>query len=211
MEYSLPTEARDAIELLDHLGLEQAVFIGTSRGGMLSMLVAATARHRMSGVLLNDIGPELDPVGLERIYGYLGRRPKAKTMEEMAGTLSRDMGPAFPRLMVGDWLRLAKRWFVETEDGIDMRYDPRLRDAVLSQAEGEMPDLWPLFDALGDLPAAVVRGENSDLLNAETVEKMKARNPDLVAETVPDRGHVPFLDEAESQRALRTLLSRIAS
>jgi pimeloyl-ACP methyl ester carboxylesterase len=210
MEYSLPIEARDAIELLDHLRLDKAVFIGTSRGGMLSMFVAATARHRMSGVLLNDIGPELNPAGLARIYDYLGRRPNAQTMEEMAGKLRRDMGAAFPRLMIGDWLRLAKRWFVEGKDGIDLRYDPRLRDAVLSQAEGDAPDLWPLFDALGDLPVAVVRGENSDLLSAATVEKMKARRPELIAGTVPDRGHVPFLDEAEAQHALRSLLSRIA-
>lgn len=210
MDYALPVEARDAVELLDHLGLDKAVFIGTSRGGLLSMLVAATAPERIAGVLLNDIGPELDPAGLARIYDYVGRRPDAQTIEEMAGRLRIDMGPAFPRLETGDWLRLARRWFTRAEDGIALRYDPRLRDAVLAQAEGGTPDLWPLFDALADLPVAVLRGENSDLLSAATVEKMKARRPDLIAATVPHRGHVPFLDEPESQQALRTLLSRIA-
>ncbi|NNU79310.1 alpha/beta fold hydrolase [Halovulum dunhuangense] len=207
MSYDIPTEARDALELLDHLGIARAVILGTSRGGLIAMVIAALAPQRLSGVLLNDIGPEIDADGLSRIMDYLGRRPAARDMDALAVKLAETMGAGFPDFDAAMWDRLARRWYREDAEGIALRYDPRLRDAVL--AKGAAPDLWPLFDALAGIPLAVLRGQHSDLLRADTLRQMQARRPDLIAATVPGRGHVPLLDEAESLAVLNTLVERV--
>ncbi len=199
MNYNVPQEARDAIELLDHLGIERAVYLGTSRGGIIAMLTAAMAKGRLAGVILNDIGPEIDAGGLDRIYDYIGRQPKARNFDEAAVVLRETMGAEFPDLSLADWRVQATRWLEEApEGGLRLNYDPKLRDAMLAQAKGEQPDLWPLFDAMAGLPLGVLRGANSDLLSRETVAEMQRRRPDMVYAEVPDRGHVPFLDEPES-------------
>ncbi len=199
MNYNVPQEARDAIELLDHLGIERAVYLGTSRGGIIAMLTAAMAKERLAGVILNDIGPEIDTGGLNRIYDYIGRQPKARNFDEAAVVLRETMGAEFPDLALADWRVQATRWLEEApEGGLRLNYDPKLRDAMLAQAKGEQPDLWPLFDAMAGLPLGVLRGANSDLLSRETVAEMQRRRPDMVYAEVPDRGHVPFLDEPES-------------
>jgi pimeloyl-ACP methyl ester carboxylesterase len=203
--YAVPVEAADVIAFLDHLGLDRVTIVGTSRGGLIAMVLAAMAKPRLAGVLLNDIGPELAPEGLAAIMGYLGVTPRAKTWAEGADALERRMGVAFPGLSREKWLSLARRWFDETPDGLALNYDPRIRDALaagMEQPPGQPPaDLWPLFDALAGVPLAVVR--------RETVEKMRARRPDLIVAEVPDRGHVPFLDEPEALAALETLLARV--
>ncbi len=199
MNYNVPQEARDAIELLDHLGIERAVYLGTSRGGIIAMLTAAMAKERLAGVILNDIGPEIDAGGLDRIYDYIGRQPKARNFDEAAVVLRETMGAEFPDLALADWRVQATRWLEEApEGGLRLNYDPKLRDAMLAQAKGEQPDLWPLFDAMAGLPLGVLRGANSDLLSRETVAEMQRRRPDMVYAEVPGRGHVPFLDEPES-------------
>ncbi|MEM8787800.1 MAG: alpha/beta hydrolase [Pseudomonadota bacterium] len=209
-QYAVPIEAHDAVELLDHLGLQRATMVGTSRGGILAMFIAATARDRLNGVLLNDVGPELAATGLDRISDYLGRRPAGQTYDEVAQALKLTMGAEFPDVTEARWRVLAERWFVEDDQGVGLRYDPRLADAVkLSTEAGPPPDMWPLFVAFGDMPVAVLRGENSDLLTAESVARMAERHPGLIARTVPDRGHVPFLDEPESLAALEALLAAV--
>ena len=187
------------VAFLDHLRLDRVVVVGTSRGGLIAMWLAATAKERLAGVLLNDIGPELAPEGLANIMSYLGVTPRARTYAEVAAALEARMGERFPGLPPDKWASLARRWFDEGADGIALNYDPRLRDAFAGQGEGPAVDLWPLFDALDGLPVAVVRGANSDLLTAETVAAMRARRPDLIVAEVPDRGHVPFLDEPEAR------------
>lgn len=209
MQYAVPVEARDALQLLDHLGLEKAIVVGTSRGGIIAMLLALTAKDRLAGALLNDIGPEIAQAGLDEIYDYIGVAPKGRTYAEVGQGLKANMGPAFPGLSDVRWAELAERWFEETGDGMALRYDPRLRDAMLAQAAQDQPDLWPFFEAFEGLPVAVVRGANSDLLTAETVDKMAARRPDLIAAEVPDRGHVPFLDEPEAVAALERLVEAV--
>jgi pimeloyl-ACP methyl ester carboxylesterase len=209
MHYTVPVEARDVVEFLDFLGIEKVVIVGTSRGGLIGMVLAATARERLAGMLLNDIGPEIAPGGLERILGYLGVPPRLGRHEDAAEALKATLGGDFPNLSDDKWLTCARRWFDAGPDGLVLNYDPRLRDAVLAASAQPAADMWPLFDALAGIPVAVVRGANSDLLTRDTVERMRERRPDLIAAEVPDRGHVPFLDEREALEALEALVARV--
>jgi pimeloyl-ACP methyl ester carboxylesterase len=207
--YSVPVEARDVIAFLDALGLARVVVIGTSRGGLIAMMIAAVAHDRVAGVLLNDVGPELAPEGLANIMSYLGVAPRSRTFEDAAAALRARMGARFPGLSDARWVELARRWFDQGPEGLVLNYDPHIRDAFDAAADQPAPDLWPLFDALAGIPLAVVRGANSDLLTPETVAKMRTRRPDLIVAEVPDRGHVPFLDEPEALAALDALLARV--
>ena len=209
MNYNVPQEAKDALELLDHLGIKKAVFVGTSRGGIIAMLTAAMAKDRMSGVLLNDIGPEINADGLGRIMDYLGMQPKAKTYEEAAVGLRATTGAAFPDLSDADWLEQAKLLLEMGPDGLRLNYDPKLRDAMIQQSAKEQPDLWPLFDAMDGLPLALIRGANSDLLSEESVAEMQRRRPDMIYTNVPNRGHVPFLNEPEAVVAIEQLIGQV--
>lgn len=209
LNYNVGIEGRDVLELVDHLGLDKVVVVGTSRGGLIAMLLAAVAKDRLAGVLLNDIGPEIAPAGLERIMTYLGIAPNARDFDQVAGALKATQGREFPDVPEARWLASARRWFDEGPEGPRLNYDPKLRDAVEAASAQPAPDMWPLFDALEGLPVAVVRGANSDLLSGETVAAMRARRPDLIVAEVPNRGHVPFLDEPESLAALHALLERV--
>lgn len=209
LTYSIPIEARDVVELLNHLNLPKVVIIGTSRGGLIAMLMAATVPDRLAAVLLNDIGPELAGDGLDTIMGYLGKNPSYKTYDEAAQKLPEFYAETFQNVTEEQWRACAERWWTKTPDGLRINYDPKLRDAVLETTAQPTPDLWPLFDALSGIPIALVRGANSDLLSEETAVEMKTRRPDMTYANVPDRGHVPFLNEPEAVAAVRTLLLKV--
>jgi pimeloyl-ACP methyl ester carboxylesterase len=210
MSYNILTEARDAVELLDHLGLPRALVIGTSRGGLIAMALAYLVPDRLSGVVLNDIGPEVATEGLERIMDYVGRAPDLPDLDTAASALAHIHATGFPGVPLARWRAQAEAMFAETPGGgLALRYDARLRDALIGQAgAGEAPDLWQMFDALREVPLAAIRGANSDLLSPETLAKMQARHPGLITATVPDRGHVPFLDEPEALAAIHALLDQ---
>lgn len=200
-DYNLIREGADALELLDHLGIDKAALLGTSRGGLIALVLAPQHRARLLGVAFNDIGPALDPSGLAMIADYIGRRPVWHTLEEAAR--------ARPSLYLGFENVPHERWLAEVgaqlredADGLHLTYDPKLRDAVQEAAGSEAPDLWPLYDALRGMPLAVIHGVNSNLLSRATVEEMAARNPDLIVAHVAGRAHVPFLDEPEALSAL---------
>ncbi|MDU8946200.1 alpha/beta fold hydrolase [Ovoidimarina sediminis] len=200
--YTVPQEAADAIALLDHLGLAQAAILGTSRGGLIGMLLAATAKDRLAGLCLNDIGPVIAPQGLEVIRNYVGLNPKERTFAE-AAAMRATLLAGFADVPEGRWDVEVRKHYRETDGGLQINYDPRLREAVLAMMAAPAPDLWPLFDALAGLPVAAIRGANSDLLAPETFAEMQARRPDMIAVEVPGRGHVPFLDEPEAVAAIR--------
>lgn len=208
MSYTLPNEARDALALLDHLGLGQAAVLGTSRGGLVGMLLAATAKPRLLGLALNDVGPEVARPGLERIFDYVGRNPAARTYEEAAAAMPRH-NPGFHGVPPERWLAEARLHYVETGHGLKITYDPGLREAFLAAFAGPPADLWPLFDACAGLPLALIRGANSDLLTRETAGEMRRRRPDMIFAEVPDRAHIPFLDEPESLAAIREWLEKL--
>lgn len=209
--YNVLQEANDALALLDHLGIERTAILGTSRGGLIAMTLAVGHKERLLGVILNDIGPMIEPNGLAYIFGYLGNRPDFKDFDDAAETLTTTMAERFPGVSQAAWRVYARRIWRQAEDGLDLRYDPHLRTAVLEQSASDaMPDLWPVYEALNGLPLALLRGANSDLLSAETAAKMKERHPELDVTVIPDRGHVPFLDEPQSQAAIARFLGRLA-
>lgn len=207
--YTVAVEARDVLELMDHLRLRDAAIIGTSRGGLIAMVLAATAKERLRGVLLNDIGPVVEDAGLARIADYVGRPPQQRSHAEMRMALPGLM-PGFRDVPESRWAEEVERHYVETADGLALTYDPRLREALLASAEAQPADLWGLFEALDPLPLAVIRGANSDLLSHETLIEMQRRRPDMIAAEVPGRAHIPFLDEPESRTAILRFLAAVA-
>lgn len=204
--YTVPQEGADALALLDQLGISKAAILGTSRGGLIGMFLAATAKDRMLGLALNDVGPALERSGLDRIEGYIGRNPAARTYEELVERLPRFM-VGFENVPASRWMEEARKHYIAEEDGLRINYDPALRDAFLSAFEGPLPDAWPLFDAAAGLPLALIRGANSELLSADAANEMRRRRPDMVFAEVPGRAHIPFLDEPESLRAIRDWLA----
>lgn len=205
--YTVPREAQDVIELLDHLDLPRVALIGTSRGGLISMALAAAQPDRIRAVVLNDVGPVVDADGIARIVAYLGQPPVATDLASAAEMLETLMGPQFPGVPHGRWRAVAGAIYSETATGLALRYDAHLADALSEQLKaGPPPDLWPLFDALKGIPLGVVRGARYDILTAETLSAMAARHPDLIAATIADRGHAPFLDEPEAVQLIHTVL-----
>jgi pimeloyl-ACP methyl ester carboxylesterase len=206
--YSVLQEAQDALALLDHLGIEKTAVLGTSRGGLIGMVLGQLAGPRLTGVCFNDIGPVIERAGLERIAQYVGRNPAARTIKDHADRLAIS-SPGFVNVPAGRWMEEARRQVRETADGVQITYDPALRDAFLAGLGAPDADLWPLFEALAGLPLAAIRGGNSDLLSAATLAEMRRRRPDLIAAEVPDRAHVPFLDEPESLAVLRSFIGAL--
>ncbi len=202
--YTVPQEAADILALLDHLGLEQVSVLGTSRGGMIGMYLAAVAHDRLRGLCLNDVGPVLEQDGLRRIADYVGRNPAARSHAEAALALERAF-PEFSDMPKGRWLAEARLHYRATDQGLENTYDPALREAFLAALGAEI-NLWPLFDACAGLPLALIRGAQSTLLSAEVAGQMQARRPDMVFAEVPGRGHIPFLDEPLSLRAIHEWL-----
>lgn len=208
--YTVPQEAADVLALMDHLGIARAAFLGTSRGGLIAMYLAAVAHDRVAGICLNDVGPVLEAEGLQRIFDYVGRNPVARTLEGVADRLPMVM-PGFANVPESRWAEEAVRHYVQTDEGVKINYDPALREAFLGAFKGDaVPTAWPLFDACAGLPLALIRGANSDLLSAEAAAEMRARRPDMIFAEVPDRAHVPFLDEPESVAAITAWLDQAA-
>ncbi len=204
--YTFHTELADVLAVIAALDCTPAIFVGTSRGGILAMILAALRPTAIAGVVLNDIGPVIEPKGLMRIKAYVGRLPQPRSFEEAAEILRRLFDAQFPKLGPEDWLKAAHRTFKQDEDGrLVPTYDVRLAKTMEGVAfDKPLPALWKEFDVLANLPLMVIRGENSDVLTAATVETMRARHAKMVTVDVPDQGHAPLLAEAD-------VIARIAS
>lgn len=208
--YTPMQEAQDVVALLDHLGLERVCVLGTSRGGLVALMMAVMARDRLSGVIFNDIGPEIMAEGLSAIMEYIGKPPVYRTLDEAAAALPVVYEGMFRNVPAATWADFARRVWREEGGRLHLRYDPKLRDAVAPAfaPDFEAPDLWPLFDALEGAPLGLIRGALSNLLSAETAAEMRRRRPDMAFVELADRGHVPFLDEPGAQAVIDTVLEQ---
>ncbi len=205
--YTLLQELNDLTFAMDEWGIEKADFVGTSRGGLLIMLLATTSPVRLARAVMNDIGPTIEQSGLARIAGTVGARMDYPSMEELAGSLKRAMSEHFPRLAPAQWLRFAEQLASPSAEGVTLDYDPALAEGFVNfSAEATPPDFWPCFAALLDRPVLVVRGANSDLLSAATVEAMRRKHRKLTTIVVPDEGHAPLLWDRFSVETIKAFL-----
>lgn len=206
--YSPLTYVQDVEALLAEQGIEHFAVVGTSMGGLMAMLMAAARPGRISALVMNDIGPEVDAAGLARISGYVGQGRSYPTWVHAARGLCEAHGAAFPDYDLDQWLDLAKRTMVVSQSGrIVFDYDMAIAEPFAKPGNAAPPDLWPAFDALTGVPMLLVRGALSDLLSEDTVRRMGAANPAMRAITVPRVGHAPTLDEPEVRAAILDLLA----
>lgn len=203
------TYANDVIELLDQLNIPQAIFVGTSLGGLVTMLLGVMFPQRIAAAILNDIGPDVSPGGVDRIKSYVGKDIRFASWDEAANTIASNYGSAFDRYTHEDWVKMAKR--NGREENGQIRFDYDMAIAIPFNTGGETPqvDMWPLFEALAQKPLLVVRGAKSDLLTAETAEKMQAAAPAMKLAVVAGVGHAPELNELEAVQAIDAFLSEV--
>lgn len=209
--YDLSVESDDILAVLTALGVASAVFVGTSRGGLHTMILAAVRPGLMTGVVLNDIGPVIERVGLQRIRGYVGKLPQPASWPEAVALLKTVAGTQFTALAESDWDAYARTTFEEREGRFFPRYDPALMQNLAKMDLDAIPTLWPQFSGLSTVPMLIVRGANSDLLAAATVDAMVARHPDCVSLTVPGQGHAPLLTDTPTLDAIATFVARCES
>jgi pimeloyl-ACP methyl ester carboxylesterase len=195
--YDIGTELNDTLQVLTVAGLEKAVFVGTSRGGLITMALSAVRPTLLAGAVLNDVGPVIEPKGLIRIRNYVGKLPSPKTMQEAAQILRQLSDAQFPAFSPEQWESMARGTWHEKDGRPVLSYDPNLMKPLEAlDLEMPMPDLWNLFEGLQPFPVLTIRGANSDLLAASTLDAMQERHPDLTAITVPGQGHAPLLEGA---------------
>ncbi|MSO66110.1 MAG: alpha/beta hydrolase [Alphaproteobacteria bacterium] len=197
----------DVLHLLAATGTHRAVVVGTSLGGIIAMGIAIARPTVLAGVLLNDIGPEIDPAGMKRIGTYVGATPSFTNWAEAVAHYRARYSSAYPALSASGWEALARNATTERQGRIVFDYDPNIAQPMASA--GAPANLWPAFAALQTVPTTVLRGALSDILSSSTVERMRALKPDLDAVEVPKLGHVPLLDEVESLGAIDRLLARV--
>jgi pimeloyl-ACP methyl ester carboxylesterase len=212
MTYVPLTYLLDLEALIAELKLDRFVLFGTSLGGLMTMLLAASGSKRIAGALLNDVGPELETRGLDTIRSYVGRSQNWPTWLHAARAIAEVQAERYPDWGLDEWLAYAKRLCKLTSAGrVVFDYDMRIAEPFKQPGGEAGVDLWPLFRALVDVPTLLLRGELSDLLSAETVAKMQAAHPKLEVVTVPRVGHAPTLDEPEAIAAIEALLARVTA
>lgn len=191
--YDLQVESGDITTVLTAFGVDRAIFVGTSRGGLHTMLLGAMRPAMIAGAVLNDIGPVIAAEGLLRIKGYIGKLPQPADWPEAVAVLKRIGGAHFTSLDDETWDAYARLTFKDDNGVLGARYDPGLMDNLELLDLDAIPELWPQFDGLQYVPLLVIRGENSDLLSRETADAMVARHPAAELVTVPGQGHAPLL------------------
>jgi pimeloyl-ACP methyl ester carboxylesterase len=207
--YNPITYAGDVIELLDRLAIPQAIFVGTSLGGLVTMLLASMTPLRIRAGILNDVGPDVDASGIDRILSYVGKDKRFKSWNEAADAIASNYGASFVRYTHEDWLKMAKRNCREENGEIRFDYDMAIAEPFKMAGPAPQVDMWPLFQALARKPLLVIRGEKSDLLTIATAERMKEVAPDVTVALVPGVGHAPELNEPEAVAAIDDFLDKL--
>jgi pimeloyl-ACP methyl ester carboxylesterase len=206
--YNLQVELADLLAVLTALGIGRAAFVGTSRGGILIMLLAVARPTAIAGCVLNDIGPVIEPGGLMRIKSYVGKLPQPASFREAADILQRLSGCHFPKWGDAEWLAFARRTFKEANGHIVADYDARLATTLAGiTPERPLPSLWKEFDALARVPVMVVRGTKSDILSQATVEAMRERRSSLDVVEVDDEGHAPRLTDPQTASRIAAFIA----
>ncbi len=219
MNYHPGTYAADIVALLDAAGIERAVFVGTSMGGLITMVLTSIQPEAIAAVMLNDVGPELSPVGLARIAGYTGMASRFETWDEAVAYARKINEAAFPDYGPQDWDAFARRLFDETDGAFVLAYDPDIAAPIKAAAEAQQaaqdaggqalapPDMYPLFRALAkDRPILLVRGGISDLIDPAIAERMRIAAPHMAYAEVANIGHAPMLTEPQAWAAIENLL-----
>ena len=207
--YTPLTEAHDVMAAAAALGIAEAVLVGTSRGGLIAMILGALRPGLMAGVVLNDIGPIVEGTGLARIKRYLTGNGAVASWEAAEQAVHRVNSAHFPALGEDDWRAFTRAIFAETDGQIRPDFDPKLVNTVKNiDFETSIPVLWPQFDSLGGMPVLSIRGENSDILSTETVSEMAARHRHFEQFTVPGQGHAPLLSDAVSLERIKAFALR---
>jgi len=223
--YHPGTYVRDTWTLLDELGVESAIILGTSLGGLMAMIMAEQKPERIDAIILNDIGPSIDPVGYARILAYAGRNKPVTSWAEAAQQCRDTYGLAIPNMPMSFWNEYVHRNFSEDKNGLPVTdADPNIGEAMrnsvkitqwlvrlrkwglLKKIAGVMIDPWDSFRAVS-MPCLVIRGGLSDILSEDIIDEMELIKPELKRATIPNRGHVPLLDETESLQAIDSFLA----
>lgn len=209
--YAVPTYIADVMALLDQEGIDRFVSIGTSMGGLMTMLIAHFAPHKLAGAVINDIGPVVDPRGIDKIKTYLGKGGSFPTWMHAARSLEEVHGASHPGFDTNDWIAMAKRSMTLCSNGrIAFDYDMKIADPFNEVDDNAVPpDLWPGFEALAAKPLLLVRGAVSEILSEDTLAQMQKRAPNADAVVVPHAGHAPTLDEPEVRSAIEALLASV--
>jgi pimeloyl-ACP methyl ester carboxylesterase len=212
LTYRPDVELADTLAVLGAFAIKRVAVLGTSRGGIVGLLMANGTPDLLAGLCLNDIGPRIEPQGLLRIMAYVGVDVSFESWDAAARAFAAT-APGFHGVTPTDWLRAARQAYRQRDDGrIIPAYDLRLRETLPKTEDvlsGKLPDLWPLLPALAGKPVTCLRGDGSDLLSAETAARLCVDLPEAEAVEVPGRGHVPFLDEPASSAALSRWLARV--
>lgn len=212
MTYAPPTYVQDVNKLVDEQGFRDVVFFGTSLGGLVSMLIASTRPGLVKGMLLNDVGPEIDEKGLSRIRGYVGQGGMHVSWVHAARALQESNGDVYPHYDLHDWIAMAKRLCRLNSSGrIVFDYDMRIAEPFRVPGGDGATDLWPAYKAIGDIPLAITRGKLSDILSDKVAKKMEKEHKGARLAVIPDTGHAPTLDEPEALAVIDALLKDVAS
>ena len=203
---------QDMFSLLKKLELSEVILLGTSLGGIMAMMMAAMKPEMVQAIIINDIGPEISVKGLDRLKKYVGKSTPVKTWEEAAKRTALINKIAFPEANDQDWLKFAKRLYHEDDKGCPIiSYDPNI--AVLftdnKVEKSAAPDLWPVYELILDKPMLLIRGQLSDIIDAECVLKMQQKKPDIEVLEVPNVGHAPLLSEAEVKPRIIKFLNSV--
>ena len=208
-KYAVPVEAGDVQAIAASLGIDKAILLGTSRGGMIAMVLAATHSALVAGVVLNDVGPALEMTGLVRIKDYIAKDKLPVSWDAAAAGTKALFGRDFPNLSEAGWMAWAKRGFVEKDGKLIKTHDPALAAAFAGiDPANPPPPAWKLFDKMASKPLMLIHGGRSDLLSAQGVSDMAARRPDIDLVEVPDEGHAPLLADAPTIQRIAAFCAR---
>jgi pimeloyl-ACP methyl ester carboxylesterase len=205
--YGFRRDLADLSAVLTALNVAPAIFVGTSHGGMLAMMLARSRPAAIAGVVLNDIGPVIEPRALLQIKGYMGKLPVPRNFREGGEILRKLFAARFPKLTAQDWIAFAQRTWREHGSALVLDYDVRLSRTLQANLEHSPPTLWDEFDALADVPLMIIRGANSTMLTSSTLDEMLARRGEIDMVVVPDQGHAPLLEEPKLTRRIAAFVA----